>query len=118
MFAAIGGFVNRGWLALLACWIVLAVALNWAAPEWSTVAQDGEFSFLPPDSPSRRADELFNKAFPQDLLSSSIVIVVSRESDTGLGDEDKQFITDVLKPRLETIAKGEYGPPDKEVKAD
>src|SRR4029077_9546367 len=86
VFAAIGGFVNRIWLALLAGWIVLAVVLHLVAPDWSTIAQDGEFSFLPPDSPSRRADELFNKAFPQDLLSSSIVIVVSRESDAGLGD--------------------------------
>ena len=117
MFAAIGGFVNRTWLAVLAGWIVVAVVLHFAAPEWSTIAQDGEFSFLPPDCPSRRAEDLFKKAFPKDLLTSSAVIVVSRESEEGLHDEDKQFITDVLKERLQKIANGEYGLLETEVKA-
>src|SRR5437868_2891611 len=116
VFSAIGGFVNRTWLALLAIWIGLALALHFAAPDWSSIAQDGEFSFLPSDSPSRRADDLFKQAFPHDLLASSIVIVVSRESNGGLKDEDKEFITDVLKARLEEIANGEYGASENEAK--
>jgi RND superfamily putative drug exporter len=116
MFAAIGRFVNRTWIAVLAFWIGLAVVLQMAAPNWSTVAQDGEFSFLPPDSPSRRADRLFQQAFPQDLLTSSIVIVASRESGAELNHQDKQFITDFLKPRLETIAQGDQGLPKKAAK--
>src|SRR5205085_7952472 len=101
---SIGRFVDRGWWVFLLGWLVLGAALHLAAPGWSTIAQDGEFSFLPADSPSRRADTLFDQAFPQDLLSSSIVVVVSRDSDPGLQDGDKQFITDVLKPTLEKIA--------------
>src|SRR5436190_6311396 len=116
MFEAVAGFVNRTWLAILILWVVIAVALHSAAPEWSSVAQDGEFSFLPADSPARQADTLFNQAFPQDLLASSIVVVVSREGDDGLRDEDKEFITDVLKPRLQEIADGEYGLRDNAVK--
>src|SRR5579872_2484647 len=77
VFSSIGEFVNRAWLVLLVGWFVLAAALYFTAPAWSTVAQDGEFAFLPDDAPSRRADKLFNQAFPQDLLSSSIVVVVS-----------------------------------------
>src|SRR5258708_10367586 len=116
MFAAIGGFLNRTWIAVLAFWIILAVALHAAGPDWGSIAQDGEFSFLPSDSPSRRADKLFQQAFPHDLLASSIVIVVSRERGQVLGDDDKQFITDVLKPPLEKISNGDNRLPQKDAK--
>lgn len=116
MFEAVAGFVNRTWLAILLLWIMIAAALHFAAPGWSSIAQDGEFSFLPADSPARQADALFNQAFPKDLLASSIVVVVSRQSDDGLRDDDKDFITDVLKPRLQEIADGETGLPDRGMK--
>jgi RND superfamily putative drug exporter len=103
MFSVIGKLVDRAWLVFLLSWVVLAGVLHLAAPAWSTIARDGEFSFLPDHVPSRRADELFNRAFPHDLLSSSIVVVVSRETEE-LQDADRQFITEVLRPRLEEIA--------------
>src|SRR5579863_6551230 len=107
VFLSIGGFVNRAWMAVLIGWVVLGATLHFTAPAWSRVAQDGEFSFLPYDAPSRRAERLFDQAFPQDLLSSSIVVVVSRDDDQGLQDGDKLFITDVLRPRLQKITSGE-----------
>lgn len=106
VFASLAAFVNRAWLFLLIGWIVLTIALRFVAPDWNEVAEDGQFSFLPADSPSRRADELFNKAFPRDLLSSSIVVVVSREAEK-LRQEDIQFISDRLRAALQKIA-GEY----------
>ncbi|HLJ11754.1 MAG TPA: MMPL family transporter, partial [Planctomycetaceae bacterium] len=116
MFSSMGDFLNRTWLVWLAVWIAAMIALHIAAPDWSDVAQDGEFSFLPEDSPSRLGDDLFNKAFPHDLLASSIVVVVSRDSGEGLEDRDKQFITDTLRPRLEKIAESGEDPPPKKSK--
>jgi RND superfamily putative drug exporter len=103
MFASLAAFVSRAWLFLLIGWIALVVVVRFLSPDWNEVAQDGQFSFLPQDYPSRRADELFDKAFPRDLLASSIVVVASRE-DEKLRQEDIQFISDELKPELQTIA--------------
>jgi RND superfamily putative drug exporter len=99
-----GELVNRYWLLILVAWFALVVGLRCAAPEWDQVTRDGHFSFLPDDSASRCADELFNQAFPHDLRANSIVIVVARHSDRGLEENDFAFITDVLKPRLAAIA--------------
>ncbi len=104
MFAFLGRTVSRFWLLILVGWIALLIVLRMVSPPWTEVAKGGQFSFLPPNSPSRRADELFNRAFPHDLLSSSIVIVVSRESSGGLQSHDLQFITETVKPRLTEIA--------------
>ncbi len=104
MILSFGELVNRNWLLILVAWFALVVGLRWAAPEWDKVTRDGHFSFLPDDSPSRCADKLFNQAFPHDLRANSIVLVVARHSDRGLEDNDFAFITDVLKPRLATIA--------------
>jgi len=107
VFTLLGDFVNRTWPLILAGWFVLVVALRFAAPEWEQVTKDGHFAFLPADSPSRRGDELFNQAFPHDLRANSIVIVITRESDRGVEEQDLQFITQVLKPRLQTIVAAE-----------
>lgn len=107
MFSLLGDLVNRNWLVILVGWFVLVVALRFAAPEWDQVTKDGHFSFLPADSPSRRGDKLFNQAFPRDLRANSIVIVITRESDQGLEEQDLHFIIRVLKPRLQTIAAAE-----------
>ena len=48
---------------------------------WQDVAQDKEFALLPPDSPSRRAAEIYSKAFPEDQTSSNIVLVLHRAGD-------------------------------------
>ena len=69
MFAALGRMINHNYVFALGGWLVLFFVLRWAAPPWSQVAKDGQFSFLPPDSPSRRGDELFNAAFPVTICS-------------------------------------------------
>ncbi len=104
MFLTLGQIVSRWWIAILVVWLALFAVLGSVAPPWEEVAEDGQFSFLPADSPSRRADRLFNEAFPHDLISSSIVIVFSRESADGLESRDLQFIKDEVKPRLQEIA--------------
>ncbi len=110
MFSLLGNLVNRTWPLILVGWFVLVVALRFAAPEWDQVTKDGHFAFLPADSPSRRGEELFNQAFPRDLRANSIVIVITRQGDRRLEEQDLQFITQVLKPHLQTIATAERAP--------
>lgn len=110
MFRVLGNTVVRYWQIFLTCWVLALVGISYAAPEWSTVVQNGEFAFLPGDSPSLLGEKLFKRAFPDDLLASSIVIVVRREhGDQGLTAEDLKFIEEDLKPRLEEIAEREGG---------
>src|SRR2546430_8924837 len=49
------------------------------APFWREVVLDREFAFLPDDAASRRGEELFKKAFPQQFHPSNLVLVVYRE---------------------------------------
>ena len=105
MFETLGTAVSRSWHVWLVVWLVVLLALSAFAPSWESVIEDGEFRFMPEGVPSRLGEELFEAAFERDLLGSSIVIVVRREGgDEGLLEEDKDFVKDELKPRLEQIA--------------
>ena len=107
MFETFGKLVSRTWPLLLVAWLAVLVGLKWAAPAWKDVAADGEFAFLPKDSPSRVGEDLFRMAWDEPL-ASNVVIVVRRESTpTGLLESDKAFINDVLRKALETIADEE-----------
>lgn len=71
------------------------------APTWESVVENGEFAFLPRDSPSVIAEELFRKYFPDHSASSSVVLVLRREARReGLLDEDHEFIRQVVVPGL------------------
>jgi RND superfamily putative drug exporter len=106
MFETFGKLVSRTWPLLLVFWLAALAGLKWAAPPWKDVAADGEFAFLPKDSPSRVAEELFRQAWGEPL-ASNVVIIVRRERPTGLLESDKSFINDVLRKRLEAIADEE-----------
>src|SRR5437868_3695369 len=103
MFLFLGKTVARIWPLLLLGWIALLLICMRAAPPWEQVARHGDNDFLPSDTPSRRGDELLNQAFPDQRRHSSVVLVVHREDDQKLRPEDKQFITEQLKPRLEHL---------------
>ena len=116
MFKRLGNHVVRYWRLSLAVWLVLAVCANgiltgWLnktgilpvqIPGWVDIAEDGEFAFLPKDMPSIKAEDLFRKAFPNDHLASSVVIVV-RHRSTQIDDNDRAFISTLLTPRLEAM---------------
>jgi RND superfamily putative drug exporter len=116
MFQRLGNRVVRHWRLSLAVWLVLAVCANgiltgWLnklglfavqIPGWQDIAEDGEFAFLPKDMPSIQAENLFRKAFPNDHLASSVVIVV-RHRSTQIDDNDRNFISTLLTPRLEAM---------------
>jgi RND superfamily putative drug exporter len=110
VFRLIGWTVRRAWLLLLVGWGVLLFATWHAAPPWADVARDREFAFLPPDAPSRRAEEAYAKAFPGDPQTSNVVLVLHRAAG---GEKtlagDLKFIENVLEPALRKIAESEGG---------
>jgi putative drug exporter of the RND superfamily len=115
-FNFLGRSVQRAWYLWIAAWLLLLIGTWYFAPSWNVVAQDKEFAFLPRDSPSIQAEETFKKAFPNDHLASSIVLVLSRTEDTpGHLEKDKTFIQDVLEPGLRDIANSEGGLADQPV---
>ncbi|MFN0196107.1 MAG: MMPL family transporter [Planctomycetaceae bacterium] len=106
-FKSLGKFVSRAWAYLFLAWVGLFVGLALFAPKWKDVVTGGEFTFLPADVPSRTAEQLFASAFPDDLLASSMVIIVRRQE--GLLEQDRVFIDEVLKPQIEKVAEEEGG---------
>ena len=107
MFQTLGKLVSRMWPLLLVAWVLVLGGLKWAAPPWQSVARDGEFAFLPKDSPSLAAEDLFQKAWGVPLASNVVIVVRRESSPTGLLDDDKAFINDVLREKLEKIADEE-----------
>jgi RND superfamily putative drug exporter len=110
MYRLLGYFVTRSWVALLAGWLALVWICWHAAPKWEDVAQDKEFAFLPAEVPSRRGEEIFQKAFPDDRLASSVVLVLRSVANTErYREQNKKFIEDILEPGLRKIAEDEGG---------
>ena len=105
MFRYLGHFTSHRAPVVIAVWVTVLVVAMMAAPDWLSVAENGEFAFLPEDSPSRIAAAEFRKAFPEQSLASNVALVLRREtSNQGLSDSDRVFISEVLIPELRAIA--------------
>lgn len=119
MFERLAKSVERHWKLVLILWGVLVLGALGVAHQWFNAgferlglpyhvqtwkdgAEDGEFGFLPPEVQSLAGEGLLARAFPEDLLKSSVVIVVRRWKNP-LTPEDERFIEEVIKPRLEKI---------------
>jgi RND superfamily putative drug exporter len=114
MFERLGKTIERRWQIVLAVWLLgffaaMGVhqhwwnkAFGWKIPDFREAATDGEYAFLPPEMQSLVGEKLLAEAFPEDLLKSSVVIIVERRHQPLL-EEDQDFIERVLKPRLEKI---------------
>lgn len=102
--------VRRAWPLVLAFWGLLFVGTWLAAPPWDEVAQDRIFDFLPAEAPSRRAEEIYARAFPEDQASSNIVILLYRTAPrTGDLKQELAFIDSTVEPALRKIAESEGG---------
>ncbi len=114
MFSRLGRLVTRAPLLLVIVWIAIGVVTHATAPEWTSVAQQGEFIFLPEDVPSKEAERLYREAFQaqadatgvqQDPLGSNVVIVALREDlPNGMTAADSRFIDRVIRPGLVAIS--------------
>lgn len=101
LFQILGKLATRYAAFVVVFWVLFLIGSFFFIPVWSTVAENGEFAFLPADSHSIKAEEEFRKYFPNNSGSSNIVLVVRREtSDEGLNETDRQFISEVLVKRL------------------
>lgn len=121
MFERLAKLVTRAPLPVVLCWYTVGFLAISTAPEWSEVAREGEFAFLPADSVSKRAEAIYRQAFPgpdasaeegddasgvvqQNPLGSTVAIVVQREDlPEGLTPADYAFVDKVLHPGLEVI---------------
>ena len=99
MFEALGQFVARHRNAIIVAWVAVLAGMVAIAPNWEDVILDGEFEFLPSDAASKIAEAKLRESFPNDLLASSIVVVAHRASDR-INDEDREFLSEDLAPRL------------------
>jgi RND superfamily putative drug exporter len=129
MFERLGRLIERRWQWILVFWGIAlfgatSIHTGWLnrwnllpvrVPTWREVVEGGEFAFLPPDMQSIRGEQLLATAFPEDLLKSSLVIVVRRHRKE-IQPGDEEFIEDVLKPRLETLAREQLNDPGVEVR--
>ena len=73
-------FITNHWGWIIGFWVVLAVGLRWIAPAWETVAQDGDFQFLPDHLPSRVGQRLLDEAFPAQRARSRLVVIIQRDA--------------------------------------
>ena len=129
MFERLGRLIERHWKFILAFWGIALLAatsihagwlnrLGWFpvhVPTWREVVEGGEFAFLPPEMQSLRGEHLLATAFPDDLLKSSVVIVVRRHRKE-IQPGDEEFIEKVLTPKLETIGRELLDDPELEVR--
>ena len=105
--------MERHWRLVLLVWLGLVVAgmsikhgwaQDWGLPikKWVQLVENGEFAYLPAEMQSLQGERLLAEAFPNDLLNSSVVVVVRREARP-LVSQDEEFIQNVLLPRLEKL---------------
>lgn len=108
MFQRIGQLASRHGSWFVVIWLVLLVGVWRSAPDWASVAAQGEFDFLPDYTSSRQAQKISNEAFPTDVTRSTIVLVIRREaSDSKLSESDLKFVNDTLVARLSGLAEQE-----------
>lgn len=79
--------VTRYWPFVIASWLVLAVVLRVIAPDWDSIAADGDLQFLPEDVPSAIGQRTMDTAFPGTQSRSQMMMVfASASTKQGPGD--------------------------------
>jgi RND superfamily putative drug exporter len=96
--------VNHPW-CLGAGWVVLGLMVALIAPDWDRNSQDDDIRFLPQRCPSVRGYQLLQKAFPQDVFASRLILVIER-SDGPLSAADLDLV-DALVADLEKLKQDE-----------
>lgn len=131
MYQRLGETVGRHPWVVFCTWAGIAAGLLTWAPSPHQISKDGVFSYLPANSQSLKADNLFREAFPQtkneageyvpmqpDPVGSDVVVVARRNTEGGINDADRAFLYDTLTPRLrelqETTPVGRTAMPDAE----
>lgn len=77
MFFTIGQWISRHWLAVAIVWIVIVVFARLQAPDWNSVAYDGDLAYLPDESASVRGRQWLS-LFSENRSRSQIVVVLEQ----------------------------------------
>ncbi len=88
--------VATRWYWIVLGWFAIAITLRLLSPSWNTVVKDGDFQFLPPESPSRVGQAALLAAFPDDFARSQMVAVFAT-TGTELSLADKCTTMDVAR---------------------
>jgi RND superfamily putative drug exporter len=81
MFQRLGQFVARYRVFVIIAWVALAAGLNLLAPSLDEVSSSDQKDFLPEDAPFVHAQEVLERAFPEQSAASSSVVVVDAGPD-------------------------------------
>ena len=87
MYERLGRFVSQNWFWVILAWIMVAVGLRLAAPNWEDVTYDGDLAYLPPTMPSVEGELLLARAFPDNQSKSEIAILVERPHEKLSADD-------------------------------
>ncbi len=102
-----GAFITHQWYAVVAFWLLLAIVLRTISPAWDSVIHDGDFQFLPANSPSRVGQAVLRKAFPDDQSKSQMVVVFSTK-DGAPTLQERCTIFDVARRLTFEVSKLNY----------
>src|SRR5205823_11740036 len=95
MFKFLGGVTTtRPWL-VCACWLALGLGLTLAAPPWDRRSHDDDVHFLPSRCASVRGYALLERAFPQEVFASRLILAVERPS-ARLDDRDLALVDAIV----------------------
>ncbi len=94
MLLRIGQALHDHRVAVITAWLLLAAALQTAAPPWDEVARDGDLQFLPADTTTARALALHDAAFPGEEGRSQLLVVFAR-ADGPLVREDLLLLAEL-----------------------
>jgi RND superfamily putative drug exporter len=75
-------WVIRHPVLVVLAWAAIAITLRVAAPDWKTVALDGDFDYLPAEMTSVAGGRLLDEAFPGERSRSQIVLVLARDAES------------------------------------
>lgn len=105
MFRFLGRMAVRHAGIVCLAWVGFAVLLTLIAPSWRTKTQDDDIRFLPPDTPSVRAHQLLEQAFPQDVAASRALFCIERP-DAPLTADDLALV-DRISGALQSLKRNE-----------
>src|SRR4029450_9696008 len=103
MFMHLGRFAASRPRTVCAAWIGLGCLLALVAPSWNGSTQDDDIRFLPERCPSVRGYQLMEKAFPDDVFASRLVLAVER-TDRQLTAKDFDLVAQIVED-LEKLRK-------------
>lgn len=105
MYRFLGRMAVRHAGIICLAWAGLAIVLTLIAPSWRAKTQDDDIRFLPADTPSLRAHQLLEQAFPQDVCACRALFCLER-SEAPLTPTDLTLV-DRLGTTLQTLKRDE-----------